>query len=114
MDFQVELTQSVYQFVNGRFVRPLESETIRSLLDDHTLLFTAEEHRLAGGYGSAVLEHAASERLDASRILPIALADTRLARGPRQRLLVTHGLDPSGLADRMLHGYRTWVRTSRD
>lgn len=100
--------------VNGRFVRPLDGETIRAMLDEHSLLFTAEEHRLAGGYGSAVLEHAALERLDASRIIPIAVPDARLARGPRRRLMVTHGLDPSGIADRILHGYRTYVRSPRD
>lgn len=100
--------------VNGRFVRPLDSEMLRSLLDEHALLFTAEEHRLAGGYSSAILEHAAVERLDASRIVPITVPDGRIARGPRQRLMVTHGLDPSGLADRILVEYRAWVRTPRD
>ena len=97
--------------VNMRFARPVDQEFLAKMLEEHSLIFTAEEHRLAGGFGSAVLEIGARERLPADRIVPIALPNGPLSRGPRHELLARHGLDGPGLADRILHTYRKWVRS---
>ncbi|MCA9319785.1 MAG: 1-deoxy-D-xylulose-5-phosphate synthase [Planctomycetes bacterium] len=97
--------------INARFVRPLDLDFVARLLSEHSLLFVAEEHRLAGGFAASILESAAVERLAADRIVPIALSAGPLSRGLRSELLRRHGLDPAGLADRMLHAYRRWVRS---
>jgi 1-deoxy-D-xylulose-5-phosphate synthase len=59
--------------INGRFAAPID-EKIVSLLDGGKSIITVEDHRLACGFGSAVLESAAAEmarskRLGAIRVL---------------------------------------------
>ncbi len=99
--------------VNARFARPLDADFLQDMLDEHTLLFTLEEHGVAGGFGSAVLEVAARERLGAGKIIPIGVPEGPISRASRARLLRRMGLDRQGLADRMLHEYRRHVRSSK-
>jgi 1-deoxy-D-xylulose-5-phosphate synthase len=42
--------------VNMRFVKPLDENLILELAETHTRFITLEEHALAGGFGSAVIE----------------------------------------------------------
>jgi 1-deoxy-D-xylulose-5-phosphate synthase len=42
--------------VNMRFVKPLDENLLLELAETHTRLITLEEHALAGGFGSAVVE----------------------------------------------------------
>ena len=42
---------------DARFAKPLDRELLHSLAASHELLVTIEENVLAGGFGSAVLEH---------------------------------------------------------
>jgi 1-deoxy-D-xylulose-5-phosphate synthase len=42
--------------VNMRFVKPLDENLILELAETHTRFITLEEHSLAGGFGSAVVE----------------------------------------------------------
>ena len=44
---------------DARFAKPLDRELLLSLAAEHELLVTVEENVLAGGFGSAVLEHLA-------------------------------------------------------
>ena len=50
--------------VNARFVRPLDETLILELAESHGRILTLEEHSLAGGFGSAVVEFANDLRLD--------------------------------------------------
>lgn len=99
--------------INARFARPLDPDFLESMLDEHTILFTLEEHGVAGGFGSAVLELAAMERLGADKIVPIGVPEGPISRASRSRLLRRMGLDRQGLADRMVHAYRHHVRSSK-
>jgi len=42
--------------VNMRFTKPLDENLIIELAENHTRFITLEEHSLAGGFGSAVVE----------------------------------------------------------
>ena len=42
--------------VNMRFVKPLDENLLLELAENHTRFITLEEHALAGGFGSAVVE----------------------------------------------------------
>ncbi len=97
--------------INARFAKPLDAEFLESMLDEHTIVFTLEEHAIAGGYGSAILELAARERLGAGKIVPIGVPKGAVSRLSRMRLLRRMGLDRQGLADRMVHEYRRHVRS---
>jgi len=49
--------------VNARFVKPLDEMLIIQLVQDHDRFLTLEEHSLAGGFGSAVVEFASDRGL---------------------------------------------------
>jgi 1-deoxy-D-xylulose-5-phosphate synthase len=49
--------------VNMRFVRPLDEALLVELAETHRKFITLEEHSLAGGFGSAVVEFAADRGL---------------------------------------------------
>jgi 1-deoxy-D-xylulose-5-phosphate synthase len=50
--------------VNMRFVKPLDEALLMELAESHTQFITLEEHSLAGGFGSAVVEFVADRGLD--------------------------------------------------
>ena len=49
--------------VNARFVKPVDTELLDRLAEDHRLFVTIEENVLIGGYGEQVTEYASSSRL---------------------------------------------------
>jgi len=50
--------------VNMRFVRPLDEALLLELAHTHRKFVTLEEHALAGGFGSAIVEFIADRGLD--------------------------------------------------
>ena len=81
-----------------RFVKPLDTELIDALADDHTLLVTIEENVIAGGAGSAVCEYLNQQ----GRWLPVlqlGLPDQFIDHGKHQQLLSDIGLDSAGILD---------------
>ena len=78
---------------DARFAKPLDAELIDRLADEHDVLVTVEENVLAGGFGSAVLEHLADHDLlgvDARA----ALRPARPLRDPRQARAAARGGRP--------------------
>jgi 1-deoxy-D-xylulose-5-phosphate synthase len=84
--------------VNARFAKPLDADTILGALDSVPMLVTVEEHVLAGGFGSALLEAAHQRGVDTRRIGCAAIGDAFVEHGPRSDLLMGLHLDPPGLA----------------
>jgi 1-deoxy-D-xylulose-5-phosphate synthase len=81
-----------------RFVKPLDTELIDALADDHTLLVTLEENVIAGGAGSAVCEYLNQQ----GRWLPVlqlGLPDQFIDHGKHTQLLSDIGLDSKGIID---------------
>ena len=75
---------------DARFAKPLDAELIASLVEEHDVLVTVEENVLAGGFGSAVVEHLADADLigDVARA---ALRPARPLRDPRQARAAARG-----------------------
>jgi 1-deoxy-D-xylulose-5-phosphate synthase len=88
--------------VNARFAKPLDEEILKKLSLDHHTLVTIEEHALAGGFGSAVLEVVADRGISFSRVIRFGIPDSFQTFGARERLLADCGLDARGIADRVL------------
>ncbi len=81
-----------------RFVKPLDTDLIDALADDHTLLVTIEENVIAGGAGSAVCEYLNQQ----GRWLPVlqlGLPDQFIDHGKHPQLLSNLGLDSAGILD---------------
>ncbi|KWI26343.1 1-deoxy-D-xylulose-5-phosphate synthase [Burkholderia stagnalis] len=81
---------------NMRFVRPLDTDLVRTLADQHDLLVTVEEGCVAGGVGSACLELLAADRVRIP-VLQLGLPDRFIEHGDPAMLLAACGLDVDGL-----------------
>ena len=69
--------------VDARFVKPLDTALLDQLAAPHSLIVTIEENALAGGFGSAVLEHLGA----AVPVVRFGLPDRFVGQGERATLL---------------------------
>jgi 1-deoxy-D-xylulose-5-phosphate synthase len=89
---------------DGRFAKPLDESLTERLAAEHDLLVTIEENVLAGGFGSAVLEHVedafapAGER---ARVLRVGLPDRYVTHGKPALLREEVGLTGPVVAERV-------------
>jgi 1-deoxy-D-xylulose-5-phosphate synthase len=87
---------------DARFAKPLDGELVERLAAEHELLVTVEENVLAGGFGSAVLEHLAdSDLLGGTRVLRFGLPDRYVTHGKPALLRDEVGLTPEAVAERV-------------
>jgi 1-deoxy-D-xylulose-5-phosphate synthase len=92
--------------VNARFVKPLDRELLLSHAACIPLLVTMEDHVLAGGFGSAVLE--ALQEADCSTAVErIGWPDRFVEHGSNIAVLrEAHGLSPDNMYRRVLDRWR--------
>jgi 1-deoxy-D-xylulose-5-phosphate synthase len=87
---------------DARFAKPLDRELVERLAAEHDLLVTVEENVLAGGFGSAVLEHLADgDLLGGTRVLRFGLPDRYVTHGKPALLRDEVGLTPEAVAERV-------------
>jgi 1-deoxy-D-xylulose-5-phosphate synthase len=82
--------------INARFVKPLDEQFYKQLFADYKNIITIESNTLVGGFGSAVLELAASET-PIPRILRIGYPDIMIPHGDNPSLLRDIGMDTNGI-----------------
>jgi len=82
--------------LNARFAKPLDEEAILAAAARGPMV-TVEEHALAGGFGSAVMEFLASRGVSA-RVTCLGAPDRFIEHGRRSRLLASLALDAAGIA----------------
>jgi len=87
--------------VNARFAKPLDTALIGGLIESGQPMVICEDHALAGGFGSAVLEFAAGRGLGVANVRCVGLPDQFIAHASRQEQLVEVGLGPTHLAAAM-------------
>jgi len=87
--------------VNARFARPLDADTIVPVVRDHPAVIVAEDHSVAGGFGSAVLEALAERGVDAGHVRLAGVPLEPVAPAGRDRQLARLELDGAGLAARL-------------
>jgi transketolase len=78
-------------------IRPIDRAVILAAAEEHDVLFTAEEHNITGGFGSAVAEVLAEAGLGA-RLVKIGIPDEYVVLGPPTHLYRHYGLYGGGLA----------------
>lgn len=79
--------------VNARFIKPLDTEMLETLMEEYDHLVTVEENALIGGFGSRIQEYAAG----AVEITRIGVPDRFIPHGSRAELLDLIGLSEKGL-----------------
>jgi 1-deoxy-D-xylulose-5-phosphate synthase len=87
--------------INARFAKPLDMPVIRETVESHKHILIAEDHYLAGGFGSAVLEELVSEGVDTSNLSLAAVPDRYIEHATRGQQLHALRLDGEGLANRI-------------
>jgi len=87
--------------VNARFASPLDIDAIGRVVREHRAVLLAEEHSVAGGFGSAVLEALAAEGISAGHVRQVAVPLTPIRHAGREYQLAQCGLDAAGLAERI-------------
>jgi 1-deoxy-D-xylulose-5-phosphate synthase len=91
---------------DGRFAKPLDGELATRLAREHGLLVTIEENVLAGGFGSAVLEHLEEDFAESpgerARVLRLGLPDRYVTHGKPALLRAEAGLTGEAVAERVL------------
>jgi 1-deoxy-D-xylulose-5-phosphate synthase len=87
--------------INARFAAPLDRETICAAVGDHPLVLLAEDHRVRGGFGSAVLEALAEEGVSTNHVRLAGVPMEVISHATRERQLARCELDGPGLAARV-------------
>ena len=92
--------------VNARFIKPLDRELFMALAADIKKVITVEEHVLAGGFGSAVLEMFSDNGVKGLEVKRIGIEDTFVEHGPQADLRRDYGISADAVvkAGRALHG----------
>lgn len=94
--------------INARFVKPLDQTLLLAKAAELKRILTVEEHVLAGGFGSAVLELFMDNGLSDLHVKRIGIDDCFVEHGPQTVLKKEYGIDASAVAAaaRELHGTR--------
>jgi 1-deoxy-D-xylulose-5-phosphate synthase len=86
--------------INARFIKPLDTKMLNLLYAENMPILTLEEAVLQGGFGSAVLEHAADHHENAI-IDRMGIPDCFIEHGSVTKLLEEIGLTTPDLVDRV-------------
>lgn len=84
--------------VNMRFVKPLDSDLLRSIGTRFSHIVTIEDNARIGGFGSAVGEFFAAEQITGVRLLIHGIPDRFIDHGTPAELQSDLKLDPKGIA----------------
>ena len=86
--------------INMHTIKPLDGEILERAAEDTRLIFTVEEHQIAGGLGGAVTEYLAENH--PIRVIRIGMDDKFGESGQSQALMHKYGLDSAGIVNRVL------------
>ncbi len=86
--------------VNARFAKPVDEALLAELAADHTTILTLEEHALAGGFGSAVVEKASDLGLQV-RVHRVGVADVLVHHDSQAAQRALFGLTAQAIAEKI-------------
>ncbi len=85
--------------VNCRFVKPLDTDLICSLVRKIPRIITVEENVLQGGFGSAILECLNDNNITSFSLKRIGIVDTFVEHGSQNLLRAKYGIDAQGIVN---------------
>lgn len=86
--------------VNGRFVKPIDTDMIERLSDKHTLLVTLEENVESGGFGEKVRSYV-DERRFTMGVLNVCVPDEYVEHGNVELLRKEIGIDADSIVTKI-------------
>ena len=90
--------------VNGRFIKPIDTEGIAELTKEHRLFVTMEENVASGGYGDKVRIYL-NENFKDKKVLNITLPDEYVEHGNVDILKKEVGIDAETIYDKVVSAY---------
>ena len=87
--------------VNARFIKPIDTDMIDALTEDHDLFVTLEENVASGGYGEKVTDYLNQYHFD-KQIVNITLPDSYVEHGNVDILKKEVGIDPDSILQKIM------------
>jgi len=87
--------------INARFARPLDLDVIAPAVAEHPAVLLVEDHCVAGGFGSAVLEGLAERGVGAGHVRLLGVPCEPVRHASRESQLAAFRLDAGGQAGRL-------------
>jgi 1-deoxy-D-xylulose-5-phosphate synthase len=87
--------------VDARFARPLDTSVIFDVVRNSPAVLLAEDHCIAGGFGSEVLEQLVAAGMDTRHVRQVGVPREFILHAAREVQLSNCGLDAEGLAERL-------------
>jgi 1-deoxy-D-xylulose-5-phosphate synthase len=100
--------------VNARFVKPIDKELFRQLVPRIPNLITVEDHAVAGGFGSAILEFLADEGISEVRVKRLGVPDRFIPHGTQDELRKICGFDKDAITQAILQMVRRGKKRNRE
>jgi 1-deoxy-D-xylulose-5-phosphate synthase len=100
--------------VNTRFVKPLDKNLFRDLLTRVPRLITVEDHVVAGGFGSALIEFLTDEGFTGVEVKRLGVPDRFIPHGTQDELRKMCGFDKDAIAQASLQLVRRGKKRSRE
>ncbi|MBL8878514.1 MAG: 1-deoxy-D-xylulose-5-phosphate synthase [Phycisphaerales bacterium] len=86
--------------VNARFAKPVDADMVTTAITRGGPVLTVEDHSIAGGFGSAVLEMANRLGLSTDAIIRLGMNEDHFyPQGSRASQLAEAGIDSAGIAE---------------
>lgn len=92
--------------VNGRFIKPVNTDILEELAKDHRLIVTMEENVRSGGFGERVQDYIVDRELPV-HVLEITLPDEYVEHGNVSLLYEEVGIDADSVTKRIIEKYIT-------
>jgi 1-deoxy-D-xylulose-5-phosphate synthase len=86
--------------INARFAKPLDHDSVANYATRAEVLVTFEDHVLAGGFGSAVLESLAEQGID-TPVIRVGWPDQFIEHGKVEALRAKYGLTAEAAMERV-------------
>jgi len=86
--------------VNCRFLKPMDSGMLASLVADHRMLVTVEEGTVVNGFGACLAETLQTTHPEV-RVIALGVPDRLIEQAPRSEQLESFGLTAEGIARRL-------------
>lgn len=86
--------------INGRFIKPVDTDVVDRLVKNHRILVTLEENVLRGGYGEQITDYV-QKHYPQIRVVNIALPDAYVEHGNVSMLRNDLGIDSDSIMKKL-------------
>ena len=98
--WQSEVWSVLRSLVNGRFIKPVDTDVIDRLAKNHDTIITLEENVKRGGYGECVTDYV-EKHYPGIRVVNITLPDAYVEHGDVTLLRSVLGIDSDSIMEKI-------------